>query len=118
MPVRSNNNFGNNNNNQQMRQPQQPYGRARVNHINAQEAQEAQGVVCRMDLPGPTSSVGIRTDYSVGPWDYPACTTRHLMASSTRTTEEKYSVKKLYMSRTVWKTPRRTRLVLSPYSDL
>jgi hypothetical protein len=45
MPVRSNNNFGNNNNNQQMRQPQQSYGRARVNHINAQEAQEAQGVV-------------------------------------------------------------------------
>jgi hypothetical protein len=23
--------------------------------------------VCRMDLPGPTSSVGTRTDYSVGP---------------------------------------------------
>jgi hypothetical protein len=45
MPVRSNNNFGNNNNNQLMRQPQQSYGRARVNHINAQEAQEAQGVV-------------------------------------------------------------------------
>jgi hypothetical protein len=46
MPVRSNNNFSsNNNNNQQMRQPQQSYGRARVNHINAQEAQEAQGVV-------------------------------------------------------------------------
>jgi hypothetical protein len=45
MPVRSNNNFGNNNNNQQMRQPQQSCGRARVNHINAQEAQEAQGVV-------------------------------------------------------------------------
>jgi hypothetical protein len=43
VPVRSNN-FGNNNN-QQMRQPQQSYGRARVNHINAQEAQEAQGVV-------------------------------------------------------------------------
>jgi hypothetical protein len=36
----------------------------------------------------------------------------------TRTTEEKYSVRKLYMSCTVWKTPRRTRLVLSPYSDL
>jgi hypothetical protein len=35
MPVRSNNNFGNNNNNQLMRQPQQSYGRARVNHINA-----------------------------------------------------------------------------------
>jgi hypothetical protein len=33
---------------------------------------------------------------------------------STRTTEEKYSVRKLYMSRTVWKTPRHTRLVLSP----
>jgi hypothetical protein len=44
MPVRSNNNFGNNNT-QQMRQPQQSYGRARINHINAQEAQEAQGVV-------------------------------------------------------------------------
>jgi hypothetical protein len=45
MLVRSNNNFGNNNSNQQMRQPQQSYGRAHVNHINAQEAQEAQGVV-------------------------------------------------------------------------
>jgi hypothetical protein len=44
VPVRTNNNFGNNNN-QQMRQPQQSYGQARVNHINAQEAQEAQGVV-------------------------------------------------------------------------
>jgi hypothetical protein len=73
---------------------------------------------CRMDLPGPTTSVGTRTDYSVGPWDYPACATRHLMAWSTRTTEEKYSVRKLYMSCIVWKTPRRTRLVLSPYSDL
>jgi hypothetical protein len=73
---------------------------------------------CRMGLPGPTTSVGTRTDYSVGPWDYPACATRHLMAWSTRTTEEKYSVRKLYMSRTVWKAPRRTRLVLSPYSDL
>jgi hypothetical protein len=73
---------------------------------------------CRMDLPGPTTSVGTRTDYSVGPWDYPACATRHLMAWSTRTTEEKYSVRKLYMSCAVWKAPRRTRLVLSPYSDL
>jgi hypothetical protein len=45
MPVRSNNNFGNNNSNRQMRKPQQSYERARVNHINAQEAQEAQGVV-------------------------------------------------------------------------
>jgi hypothetical protein len=73
---------------------------------------------CRMDLPGPTTSVGTRTDYSVGPWDYPTCTARHLMAWSTRTTEEKYSVRKLYMSRAVWKTPRHTLLVLSPYSDL
>jgi hypothetical protein len=71
-----------------------------------------------MDLPGPTTSVGARTDYSVGPWDYPACATRHLMAWSTRTTKKKYSVRKLYMFRTVWKTPRRTQLVLSPYSDL
>jgi hypothetical protein len=53
---------------------------------------------CRMGLPGPTTSVGTRTDYSVGPWDYPACATRHLMAWSTRTTEEEYSVRKLYMS--------------------
>jgi hypothetical protein len=43
---------------------------------------------CRMDLPGPTTSVGTRTDYSVGPWDYPACATRHLKAWSTRTTQE------------------------------
>jgi hypothetical protein len=42
--------------------------------------------VCRMDLPGSTTSVGTRTDYSVDPWDYPACTTRHLKAWSTRTT--------------------------------
>jgi hypothetical protein len=76
------------------------------------------GYVCRMDLPKPTTSVGTRTDYSVGPWDYLSCATWHLMAWSTRTTEEKYSVRKLYMSCTLWKTPRRTRLVLSPYSDL
>jgi hypothetical protein len=43
---------------------------------------------CRMDLPGPTASVGTRTDYSVGPWDYPACATRHLKAWSTRTAQE------------------------------
>jgi hypothetical protein len=36
--------------------------------------------LCRMDLPGPTTSVGTRTDYSVGPWDYPTCATRYLMA--------------------------------------
>jgi hypothetical protein len=43
---------------------------------------------CRMDLPRPTTSVGARTNYSVGPWDYPACATRHLKAWSTRTTQE------------------------------
>ena len=42
VPIRNNNT---NNNSQQMRQPQQSFGRARVNHINAQEAQGAQGVV-------------------------------------------------------------------------
>jgi hypothetical protein len=30
--------------------------------------------------PWPTTSVGTRTDYSVGPWDYSACATWHLMA--------------------------------------
>jgi hypothetical protein len=35
---------------------------------------------CRMDLPGPTTSVGTRTDYSVGPWDYPTCAARYLLA--------------------------------------
>jgi hypothetical protein len=40
---------------------------------------------CRMDLPGPTTSVGTRTDYSVGPWDYSGCATRHLMAWGART---------------------------------
>jgi hypothetical protein len=43
---------------------------------------------CRMDLPGPTTLVGTRTDYSVGPWDYPTCATRHLKAWSTRTAKE------------------------------
>jgi hypothetical protein len=33
-----------------------------------------------MDLTGPTTSVGTRTDYSVGPWDYPTCATRYPMA--------------------------------------
>jgi hypothetical protein len=56
---------------------------------------------CRMDLPGPTTSVGTRTDYSVGPWGYLTCAARYLMAWSTRTTKEKYSVRKLYMFRTV-----------------
>jgi hypothetical protein len=33
-----------------------------------------------MDLLGPITLVGTRTDYSVGPWDYQACATWHLMA--------------------------------------
>jgi hypothetical protein len=53
---------------------------------------------CLMDIPGPTTSVGTKTDYSVGPWDYSACATRHLMAWGTRTTVEKYSDRKLYIS--------------------
>jgi hypothetical protein len=36
--------------------------------------------ICRMDLPGPNTSVGTRTDCSVGPWDYPTCAARYLMA--------------------------------------
>jgi hypothetical protein len=38
------------------------------------------GVHCRMDLAGPTTSVGTRTDYSVGPWDYLTCAARYPMA--------------------------------------
>jgi hypothetical protein len=33
---------------------------------------------------------GTRTDYSVGPKDYSACATRHLMAWGARTTVEEY----------------------------
>jgi hypothetical protein len=54
-----------------------------------------------MDLPRPTTSVGIRTDYSVGSWDYSTCATRHLMVWGARTTVEKYSDRKLYMSCTM-----------------
>jgi hypothetical protein len=53
-------------------------------HVGSATGQPA----CRMDLPGPTTSVGTRTDYSVGLWDYPACATRHLKAWSTRNTQE------------------------------
>jgi hypothetical protein len=38
------------------------------------------GDTCRMDLPGPTPSVGTRADYSVGPCDYSTCVARHLLA--------------------------------------
>jgi hypothetical protein len=55
----------------------------------------------RMDLPGPTTLLGTRTDYSVGPWDYSACATWHLMAWGARSTAEEYSNRKLYMSRAV-----------------
>jgi hypothetical protein len=73
---------------------------------------------CRMDLPGPTTSVGTRTDYSVGSWDYSAWATRHLMVWNTRILVEKYSDRKLCMSCTMYRTLRRTRLVLSPQTDL
>jgi hypothetical protein len=42
VPIRSNNTG---NNNQQMEPPQQSFGQARVNHVNTQEAQDAQDVV-------------------------------------------------------------------------
>jgi hypothetical protein len=54
-----------------------------------------------MDIPRPTTPVGTRTDYSVGPWDYPTCATRHLMAWSARTTVEEYSDRKLRMTRSM-----------------
>jgi hypothetical protein len=53
---------------------------------------------CRMDLPGPTTSVGTRTDYSVGPWDYSTWVARHLLAWGARTAVEEYSDRKLCMS--------------------
>jgi hypothetical protein len=51
-----------------------------------------------MDIPGPTTQVGTRIDYSVGPWDYSTCATWYLMAWSSRTTTEEYSDRKLCMS--------------------
>jgi hypothetical protein len=56
---------------------------------------------CRMVLPGPTTSVGARTDYSVGPWDYLTWAAWHLLAWSTRISVEKYSDRKLRMSCTM-----------------
>jgi hypothetical protein len=81
------------------------------------------------DLPPPppmtpseafmaTTPVGTRTNYSVGPWDYPTCAARHLMAWGARATVEEYSYRKLCMTGSMWRTPRRTRLVLSPQTDL
>jgi hypothetical protein len=54
-----------------------------------------------MDLPGPTTLVGTRTDYSVGPWDYSTWATWHLVALGSRTTVEEYSDWKLCMSCTM-----------------
>jgi hypothetical protein len=54
-----------------------------------------------MDLPGPTTLVGTRTDYSVGPSEYSPCATRHMMAWGAWTAVEEYSNRKLYMSCTV-----------------
>jgi hypothetical protein len=56
---------------------------------------------CRMDIPGPTTPIGTKTDYSVGPWDYSTCATQHLMAWSARTMVEEYSDRKLCMSRSM-----------------
>jgi hypothetical protein len=42
---------------------------------------------CHMDISGPTTWVGTRTDYSVGPWDYSTCAIWHLLAWSARITE-------------------------------
>jgi hypothetical protein len=55
----------------------------------------------QMDIPGPTTQVGTRTNYSVGPWDHSTWATRHLLPWSTRTTEDYYSVRKLDMSRSM-----------------
>jgi hypothetical protein len=51
-----------------------------------------------MDLPGTTTSVGSRTDYSVGPWDYLAWAARHLLAWSTRISVKEYQDRRLYMT--------------------
>jgi hypothetical protein len=41
-----------------------------------------------MDIPGPTTQVGTKTNYSVGPWDYSTWVTQHLLVWSTRTAED------------------------------
>jgi hypothetical protein len=51
-----------------------------------------------MDLPGPTTSVGTRTDYLVGPWDYSVWAARHLMAWSPRISVKEYSDRRLNMT--------------------
>jgi hypothetical protein len=54
-----------------------------------------------MDIPGPTTPVGTRTDYSVDPRDYSTCATRHLMVWSARTMVKEYSDRKLCMTRSM-----------------
>jgi hypothetical protein len=54
-----------------------------------------------MDLLGPTTSVGTRTDCSMGPWDYSTCAARYLLARGARTTVKKYSDRKLRIPCTV-----------------
>jgi hypothetical protein len=79
-----------------------PMGNKRESPRQSQGPETAKPTqTCHMDLPGPTASVGTRTDYSVGPWDYSTCATRHLMAWGTRTMVEKYSNRKLHMSCTM-----------------
>jgi hypothetical protein len=70
----------------------------RQNYSNLSCSTTKYSGACRMGLPGPTASVGTRTDYSVGPWDYSTWVTRHLMAWGTRSTMEGYSDRKLCMS--------------------
>jgi hypothetical protein len=54
-----------------------------------------------VDIPGPTTPMGTRIDYSVGPWDYSTCATWHLMVWSARTTVKEYSDRKLCMTRSM-----------------
>jgi hypothetical protein len=51
-----------------------------------------------MVLSGPTTSVGTRTDYSVGPWDYLGWAARHLLAWSKRISVKEYLDRRLYMT--------------------
>jgi hypothetical protein len=84
------------------------FGRAWVPGVSPAAMKTWRSGVPRLDSEGATSvgvlesawasgvqdynnfnkQVGTRTDYSVGPWDYPACAARFLKAWSTRTTQE------------------------------
>jgi hypothetical protein len=43
---------------------------------------------CHTNIPRPTTHVGTRTDYSVGPWNYPTWAAQHLLMWSARPTED------------------------------